>query len=115
MNENTLIIVNKNEQRTWRKIIKRLSEHEHGKSDHSRKFMKERILEFFSTTEFIKYAKMINFEAITKHHYSKSADRTSSVNNAHLYRIPSGSFAKLGSWRTAHLNDSLLGSKDDRK
>ena len=62
--EHSLVIRDKNDTRTWRKLIKRLnSEHPKGKPEHERRFLKDKILQFFATAEFIRYYNRVNFES----------------------------------------------------
>ena len=57
MSESSLIISNKGHSKTWRKLFKLLSdEHTKSKPDHEREFSRDRILLFFSTSEFIKFS-----------------------------------------------------------
>ena len=55
-----LILVNKNDVRTWRKIVKLLCYEPYAKCPiHEKQFYKEEILQLFSTSAFIKYSRNV--------------------------------------------------------
>ena len=55
-----LILVNKNDVRTWRKLVKLLSQESYqGCSTHEKIFLKDRIVKLFSSSQFIKYSRNV--------------------------------------------------------
>ena len=55
-----LILVNKNDVRTWRKLVKLLSQESYqGCSTHEKIFLKDRIIKLFSSSQFIKYSRNV--------------------------------------------------------
>ena len=55
-----LILVDKNDVRTWRKLVKLLSQESYqGCSTHERIFLKDRVVKLFSTSQFIKYSRNV--------------------------------------------------------
>ena len=73
-----LILIDKNDVRTWRKLTKLLSsEPTPGCPTHQKIFMKEGILKLFSTSQFIKYFRSVRRQIQHKDNNRKTVSPTS--------------------------------------